>query len=136
MSATVGAPCQRGSGRLLGAPIHGALYHLPARAPEHVVCTLAAPIAAAVGRYAHRSDDEGAMLASMAANAIAATPLPTAAGDLPGARRHDSFPTRKRLRPTRLSSQPAPTRPPRPRTPIAPPNRWPTPTPSCLGSAA
>ena len=97
VATAAGRLCERGLGRLLATPITPALYHLVARTPEHVVRTLAGPICAAVGRYAHCGRDERATLATLAATAITDTPLRTAVGYLPGLQHYDTYPVLKTI---------------------------------------
>ena len=91
VATAAGRLCERGLGRLLATPITRALYHLVARAPEHLVRTLAGPVCATVARYAHCGRDERATLAALATNAITDTPLSTAVGYLPGLQRYDAY---------------------------------------------
>jgi pimeloyl-ACP methyl ester carboxylesterase len=97
VATAAGRLCERGLGRLLATPITSALYHLVARAPEHLLRNLAGPICAALGRYAHCGRNERATLATLAASAIAGTPLRTAVGYLPGLQRYDAYPALKTI---------------------------------------
>lgn len=81
---------EHGLGRLLASPLSGALYHLVSHAPETILRSLAGPVCAAAGRYAHCGCAERATLSSLTASAIARTPLSTAVGFLRGLARYDA----------------------------------------------
>ncbi|MUL48470.1 alpha/beta hydrolase [Mycobacterium sp. CBMA293] len=81
---------EHGLGRLLASPLTGALYHLVAHAPNTILRTLAGPVCAAAGRYAHCGGAERATLSALTASAVARTPLGTAVGFLRGLARYDA----------------------------------------------
>jgi pimeloyl-ACP methyl ester carboxylesterase len=82
---------EHGLGRMLATPATGALHHLVSHLPDHVLRRLAGPVCAAVGRSVHCGGDEQATLCTLAASAIARTPLSTAVGFLPGLRSYDAY---------------------------------------------
>jgi pimeloyl-ACP methyl ester carboxylesterase len=97
VATAAGRLCQRGLGRLLTTPITNTLSHLAAYTPQQVVRSVARPVCGAVSRYAHCGGDERDTLATLAATAIARTPLSTAVGYLPGLQRYDAYPALKTI---------------------------------------
>jgi pimeloyl-ACP methyl ester carboxylesterase len=91
VATAAGQLCQRGLGRLLATPLTGALYHVATHAPDHLLRSLARPVCATVGRYAHCGGDERATLTALTARVIAGTPITTAVGYLPGLRCYDTY---------------------------------------------
>ena len=73
------------------------------------MCTLAAPISAAVGRYAHRTADKRVTPATWAASAMTATAPPAVVRCPAGPWRCDGVDTPNRLRPRRLPPRAVPT---------------------------
>lgn len=96
VATAAGRLCEHGLGRLLASPLSSALNylaahdHLVAHAPETILRTLAGPLCAAAGLYAHCGRDERATLNALTASAFARTPLSTAAGFLRGLARYDA----------------------------------------------
>lgn len=86
-----GGIAERGIGRLLATPATGALFELvhrlPQRATDEAVQKFLRPLGAALGRYS----GEGSAAAAVAAAAIRATSLTTAAGFLPSLKRYDVY---------------------------------------------
>lgn len=98
VATAAGKLSQRGLGRLLATPATPALGALLAHTPQHLVKAAAAPVCAAVGRWAGCGRAERATAASLAVSALARTPVATAVGFLPSLRDWDQSSVLPRIR--------------------------------------
>ena len=83
VATAAGKLAQRGIGRLLGTPATPLLFKLIEHTPDLALKMLAGPVCAALSRWCSCGPAQRATLAATAAEALATTPVSTAAGFLP-----------------------------------------------------
>lgn len=93
VSTAAGKLAQRGLGRLLGTPATPVLFKLIQHTPDPAIKMLAGPVCAALSRWCSCGAAQRATLATTAAEALATTPISTAAGFLPTLYDYDVYRT-------------------------------------------
>jgi pimeloyl-ACP methyl ester carboxylesterase len=83
VATAAGKLAQRGLGRLLGTPATPLLFKLIEHTPDPALKMLAGPVCAALSRWCSCGPAQRATLGATAAEALATTPVSTAAGFLP-----------------------------------------------------
>ena len=98
VATAAGKLAQRGLGRLLGTPATPLLFKLIQRTPDAALKMLAGPVCAALSRWCSCGPAQRAALAATAAEALATTPVSTAAGFLPTLCDYDVYRTLSSVR--------------------------------------
>src|ERR1700757_4835539 len=93
VAAAAGKLAHRGLGRLLGTPATPLLFKLIQYTPDPALKMLAGPVCAALSRWCSCGTAQRATLAATTAEALATTPISTAAGFLPTLCDYDVYPT-------------------------------------------
>jgi pimeloyl-ACP methyl ester carboxylesterase len=98
VATAAGRLADRGLGRLLASPATAALVGLIDHTPERALRVLAGPVCATLGRWYGCGRAQRATLVSVAAEALATTPVSTAVGFLPSLCSYDQYRTLRSVR--------------------------------------